>query len=313
MKPEGTQIMSNSFIAIILAGGIRPAPLSNALGTPVLCLPVAHETTLLSAWLHRLTNIGSCRSVYVVVSSETDADAIRAVAQGIVDDGQTSCAPQVMVEPHRWRGTAGAVRDVAATVLSDDALVVVEAAVVPPSRAGRVLDTVSASAGAAIGIDTDSSPAGVYAFRPAVLEAIPSIGFYDIKEQLVPSLHVLGSAARVVTVTDRVVRIRDRTGYLAAVADFTEITHMSTTDAGSYPRVDPSASVVGHCIIDPSVVVERDVLVDSSVVLDDVVVRAGATISRSVIGSGVEIEPGALIVDGVKGTQLAAASPVAVP
>ena len=292
--------MSAPFAAIVLAGGIRPAPLSNELRRPPACLPIAHGVTLLEAWLEVLSGVDGCASVLIIVSRKQEADAIEAVLRETDGELRAPVPIKVVVEPHRWRGTGGIVRDIATIATRGEDLVVLESAVLPPPDATRVIDDLRLGAGSVMGIDAARQPAGVYAFDASVLDVIPGIGFYDVKEQLIPALHARGCAAHAVTIADRVLRIRDRAGYLDAVAAFSDARSDPVDPDWTCSGIDSAAAIIGHCLIDSSAVIESGALIDTSVILDNVTVRAGATVSRSIIGPGVEIDSGALIVDTVR-------------
>ncbi len=281
--------MTVSFTALILAGGIRRSELSAQLGRPVLCLPVTRTQTVLDAWLAALANIGDCQSIRIVVSEQDDATQIRHSLEDVAESRPGIEHVQVIVEPARWRGTGGTIQDVVADVSERELFLMVEGSCLPPPWLERLFEPLGADGICSIGIGDESEPAGVYAFKGEVLTLFPSVGYFDVKEQLLPMLYEGGRGARAVKVADHVTRLRERMGYLDAVSRMSGQQMVNDARDEARRRVSTSAVVSATSLVEADVVIEDDAIVHDSVVMTGAVIRAGAVVKRSVVGSNVEI------------------------
>jgi carbonic anhydrase/acetyltransferase-like protein (isoleucine patch superfamily) len=286
--------------AVILAGSLRPSPLRHALDVPELCLPVTPDRVLLEAWRLALETVGPLTRVVVVVRDETDVRSVTAVVRGAV--GLPWC--EIVTEPAAWRGTSGVVRDLTGDLVDDPAddkvVIVAEAAVLPPGDLSPLVHTLRPGDAGVVGVGSDDEPAGVFALTGAAVGLAPEKGYHDIKEQLLPALHEASMPVRSVPVTERVCRIRDRSSYLAAVAqlrhavpDANEPDPRTITPQTSVAR---SAVVDGDSLVEPGVIVEEDAVIHDSVVLSGATIGAGAVVTRSVVAPMSVIRPGARVV-----------------
>ena len=55
--------MDRQVIAVLLAGTLRPTPLREALGQPVLCVPSGRSGTLLDAWFDVLRKLAELSEI----------------------------------------------------------------------------------------------------------------------------------------------------------------------------------------------------------------------------------------------------------
>jgi UDP-N-acetylglucosamine 2-epimerase (non-hydrolysing) len=292
--PRVDEISSHGhlFAAVILAGGIRPSPLIQALGQPTLCLPINDRQSLLTAWLDALQETGGCESVTVVVSSESDATAVRQTLEEIRRCELTELPVKVIVEPARWRGTGGIMRDVASQMIDADCVLMVEGTCLPPAGLHELVNSLQGTTIAAVGVSSRMQPAGAFAVLREAFQFVPAIGFFDIKEQLLPALYANQRGAKAVEIAQQVVRLRSREGYLLAVASLLKLREQFTGARRPIlaATVSPQARVVGSCLIARGVVIEPGAVVHDSIVLEDAVIRSGAVVSRSVIGAGAEVQ-----------------------
>lgn len=293
--------MALSFTAVVLAGGIRPCPLCEELGTPVLCLPVTDDQTLLTAWLTALSQAGACQGIRIAVTDEADGAEICDQLQECRGPRRQAPDIEVVQDPSPWRGTGGIVRDVSENVPDGHVVLAVEAACLPPRSLDSLLDALEPNTAVTVGIGGADEPAGVYAFRRVVLERIPKVGYFDIKEQLLPVLYERDYGVRLVAVTDRVLRIRDRASYLQAVfsASGRRPPQIGAIHCSTSASVSSSALLGGVCVIGRGAIVKDNAVVHNSVVLSAAVIGAGAIISRSIIGANVEIAAGSMVIDTV--------------
>ena len=292
--------MKESFDAIILAGGLRKSPLHDELGMHELCLPLDDGRTLLAAWLETLGASGGCKDAAIVVSDAEDAQEIQRHLDESADFRHDLPHVQVIVERGRWRGTAGVLRDVADGMVGSEILVAVEAACLPPSSLTPLLASIATGSEGVVGVGSHFDPAGVYGFRRSAMKHVPSVGYFDLKEQLLPEMYTRNASVHAVCVTETVIRLRDREGYLQAISwlvgseDNGESRHCS-----SVTTIAPSVRLVGTCLIDSNAKLEDGVIVRDSVVLDGAVVGIGAVVNRSVIGSGAVIAAGHIVTNAV--------------
>ncbi len=238
--------MGQSAIVLMLAGGLRPAPLQQELGVPPLRLPLGREGTLLDWWIRTIDSTGRCREIRIVVNNGNDANFARRLDHR-GDAPRPGAGVSIVTQPAAWRGAGGVLRDLSSDVSAGDCVVAVEASCLPPPSLEPVLDALADGATAVVGASSDNEPAGVYGFHRSVIEAIPAIGYYDLKEQLFPALHKHGHPARLVRIADRVKRIRDRPTYLRAVQASLEDGANGDGRLRCSPlaRVSPEARIMG--------------------------------------------------------------------
>src|SRR5688572_13091028 len=153
-------------------------------------LPVAHRPLLWYAmsWLRD----GGIRDVAICANRETrvlESRLHRHVPSGMAVSYHEDAMP---------RGAAGAIRDAAAA--SDDAVfVVVDGTAIPNVDMSQLLQAhhdSQAMATVVVHAEANRSgrpslqvPTGIYVFNRRVLDFIPETGFFDLKENLIPSLH----------------------------------------------------------------------------------------------------------------------------
>jgi hypothetical protein len=286
--------------AVLLAGTLKPSPLRRALDVPVLCLPLGATGTVLDAWIDALATVGGCDDVRIVVNTDDDVRTLEPVVRD-TEARHRETVIRTIVEPASWRGAGGILRDVTDDLATDALVLVIEATAMPLRTLRPLPLACSRSSTGVVGALATDEPAGVYAFRRRAFEHVPSVGYYDLKEQLLPALAEAKLAVRAVRLDGQPTRIRDAEGYLDAVRFwFAEDRHEeeSRRIAGNVSVAD-SAIIAGTCII------ERDVTIGERAVVHDAVILAGATIgeeaavSRGVIGSGAVVEPQQRVVGGV--------------
>ena len=273
------------FTVVMLAGALQPSPLQQQLDTPPLCLPIGGGSTLLEAWLASIAEVAGCDHLRIAVNTEADARKIAAHTDAIELPGQAPRQISVIAEPASCRGTGGLIRD-----LSRDStgrvVVVIEAHCLPPRSPEPVLRALDDRTNGAVGVGSDAEPAGIYAFDRAAMKPIPPIGYFDLKEQLLPALSRSGRRVVLARIPERVIRIRDRSSYLESVK-------VSLQRVGSAPHqlhppphanVSRSARVSGWCIVERDAVVEDGAVIHDSVVLTGAVVGRRAVVSRSIVG-----------------------------
>ena len=297
--------MDRRVIAVLLAGTLRPPPRREALGRPIVCLPLGRWGTLLDAWLEVLGGIDEVDEIRVVLNGRPDVEAVNAAM---------SLAPQrpgrgkrrgpnvrCVAEPKAWRGPGGILRDVTDDLDGDDAVIIIEALRLPPPTLKLLVDAFTKSFDGVVGLVGSDQPGGIYVFRQRILQQASAIGYCDLKEQLVPTVSRGGAKITTAPLGEAAYPIRDRAEYLAAVrASLAQSPDLDppTRIAGA-AAVSNSALLEGFCVIEPDAVIGDGAVVHDSVVLSQAVIGGGAIVSRSVIGSSVAIAPCCQIVQKI--------------
>jgi len=284
--------MTAQISAIMLAGTILPTPFQEALGMPVLCLPLGGSGTILDAWRRLYGSIEELETVQLVVRSKQEHTSAVAVARAAQRRQRQGPWISVSQDPGAWRGVAGLLHDLTRPLANDEIVLVSEAHCQPPASLQPLLDALDSLAIGVVGTTRHDEPAGIYAFRRTAFDSVPQIGYCDLKEQLLPQLHSAGLNVVAAPVAERSRRVRDLESYLNAV-------RASGRSAGGAPsmRVSSQASVSGSAILDgfgviePGAVVEDGAVVHDSVVLGGATVGGGAVVSRSVIGPKATVAP----------------------
>jgi NDP-sugar pyrophosphorylase family protein len=203
------------------------------------------------------------------------------------------------------RGPAGCVHD-AAMVTPADFYVVVEGSIIPGIDLAPVLRA-QAKNGAALTIvvnDADEeeecfgsrmSPAGIYIFSPRACEVIPTTGYQDIKEMLVPQLRRKDGVVSAYFAAEPSPRINHLEWYLAAQGWILQKLGSGGPPSGGYRQLDGSyihrrayvaddACIVGPVMVGPNARVEQEsVILGPSVIGNGSVIGDQSVVKHSVI------------------------------
>lgn len=300
----------------IVIAGTYPAGRStlDAL-VPRPLLPVAQQPLITYAlrWMHA----GGLEQATICANS-----AARSIRTRL--DGEALEMALDYVEDWSPRGAAGCVRD-AGSRLDARTFVVADGTAVPEVDLAQLLATHRGSSAVltvVAGADATGRlcPSGVYVFDRRAFDYIPSDGFQDIKERLVPRLYA--AAEHVVTHVARRVapRVVNTDTYLALDQWAVERMAQSSDLSRGYRLrgeavvhesawVDPSARLLGPMLLGPGVKVQcgatlvgplslgpmtsvgKGAVVSRSVVWSGCVVGAEALVDRSMLADGARIEP----------------------
>ncbi len=308
--------------AIILAGSHAWSSDDLSMIGPRLLLPVANVPMVehILAWLRDA-------AVQRVVFCHNDSDANLWEQLGIGTSQGFEFYYCVDREP---RGPAGCCRD-ASFLVKAARYIVMDGSVLPDfSLADALARHMDSRAVATVVVTRESqvrpaeeqwSPAGVYIFEARVLASIPSTGFQDIKEMLLPRLHDQGEPVRTYATKRPCPRLSGMEacfmvqawmlrrmwagevatpGYFRANGTFQHATAVLNAGAeivgpvmlGPGSRIERGAAVIGPTVIGRDCVVQRDCVLQRSILWDECVVGAAARIDRCVLVSGSHIEPG---------------------
>jgi NDP-sugar pyrophosphorylase family protein len=199
------------------------------------------------------------------------------------------------------RGPAGSLRD-AIDDIDADRFVVVEGTLIPQLDLDTLLDA-HARTGAAMTMVTAGTPdrlapAGIYVIERAALAEVPTAGFQDLKETLLPRLHRAGARVLPFALAQDVPRVATLDGYLAANAWVVErlTGHAAGTVFGMGAEPPAGALIVGPVLVGTGARIEPGAtIVGPAVIGHRSVVAEGALVSRSVIGDGCTIGRGAMV------------------
>jgi hypothetical protein len=289
--------MNSTHLMVMLAGAVDPSPLQRELDMPLLCLPLGRRGTLLDAWLEVMTRSPGCAAVSIVLNTPSDAEIVRNLADAYCAARPSGPPVSVMAEPAHWRGAAGLIRDMSWNT-SFHSVVAVEAHCLPPRSLEPLLKAFHGPTSGVVGSGPKAEPTGLYVFDRAALAIVPPDGYFDLKEQLLPALYRAGRSVRYVEVTDRVLRLRDRAGYLLALRASLGGNWIRRSETATVSR---QARLCGACVIEPGAVVEDRAVVHDSIVLEGAVVGAGTVMSRSLVLPHATVPAGSRVMERVVG------------
>lgn len=268
--------------AVLLAGTIRPTPLRAAVGVPTVCLPVGDAGSVLHAWWKSLRTVDGLARVIVVVNSSEDVASVTQLVERDGGLGFPGAKLEVIVEPASWRGAGGILRDVTEGLDEAQMVLAGEASVLPPTSLAPLVEVMGAEDAGAVGIGPEDEPTGISAFRRGALMNVPTVGYHDLKEQLLPKLAERGAVVRAARFEHGAQRMRDRAGYLEAVAcSLRAVDHAQRVSSGA--SISGSAILDGFCIIEPGAVVEDGAVVHEAVVMSGATISGGAVVTQSVV------------------------------
>lgn len=262
-------------VCVLLAGGLRPAPLAADLQRSTLDLPVAPTHTLLEHWLALFSPISTGLGVNIdvrVVGSRT-------VPFPVVRPRDTDLAVAILCDRDEYRGPAGAVADACAHEPDETLIVIAEASrFVACTLAPIVAEHIETDVDITVASNEDSAPAGIYVTNRRQLSLVPPRGFYDIKEQWLNTAVRRGAKVGVHRLKGRAsVPLRTREQYVGIIR----------------------ATCGGGSLIETGAEVARTARVIHSVILAGAVVPDHAVIARSVVGECNRLSPRAHIIDDV--------------
>lgn len=281
---------------VFLAGGPHRSLIERLTGWPHRLLPVGPQHCLLACWKEviewALGGSGSLRagSWRLLLSHD------QSVWEG-VEVSDVGAAYETVAH----RGTAGAVLD--SLRLNDGEcapLLLVEVSASPVVDLGPLVaawDQVrNRKFGCVLGASKLGRYCGVALCQRAVFELVPKVGFFDLKEQLLPAILRAGGGIESTVVADRARRVRDRLEWLYAVQAWREFAASPKVmgdcaltrsgNGGERNLIATSASTSGASVV-------------SSIVMDEAIVEPGGVVARSIIGPGMRVPAGARIVDAI--------------
>jgi exosortase len=223
-------------------------------------------------------------------------------------------------------GTAGCLRDAVESDPGELIVMLSASLVVPPSISSLVEAHRTSRAALSVVFNPAlsderavGSSAEIYLCQPDVLGYIPSAGFSDIKEGLIPSMLRAGASIRPVLLKQAVGNYHDRVGYLEAISTYLAshvraengVAAHETGSANIHPtarvhgpvaiadraRISKDAVVVGPAILGRGASVGPGSIVVRSALWQDATVGARCTVSDSVIDRETGVPDGSIIAE----------------
>lgn len=279
---------------VLLAGSVRATELSRSIGRSLLDLPLDARDTVLSLWQSRVETMAS----HVGLARLPIRIIINQAGHAPRSQREASTAP-VSVEHDRieYRGTGGALRDVAEGYGEGDAILVANGAQVmtePLELMAR--DLIHADADVSLVSHEDGTPTGLFLLRCGALRDIQPNGFVDLKEQVLPRLAGAGRSIHVLRRSEATgVAVRTLDGYLEALRVQARLA------AGRPMNHDPYEEdwAPTFSLIESGARIGPGATIHDSVVLDGGIVGAGAVVVRSVVCPHGAVVPDATVSDRI--------------
>lgn len=271
---------------VVLAGGIRPAPLMRQTGSPTLDLWLGPGGTVLEQWLARASEATRPGArVQIVHDARFAGPASPARSSGL--------EVSIVAEPQSLRGPAGILKDVCADLDASSVALVGDAARWM-SRAPADLLEAHAARGAAVtvGVNADGSPAGLYAVTVGALERVAKRGFVDIKEQWLERLSESGAGVwthRLAGVGTLPLRTREQ--FLEAARQASG----AGPSLGARRLWDRAEASGAWRVVAPGATVDAGASIVESVVMPGAEIGGGAAVVRSIVGPSARVEAGEIV------------------
>jgi len=273
---------------VVLGGGLSPAPIARATGLAVLDMPVSPTRCLADVLSSRLDESFQLpEGVRPIVLRSEGMPIARRLPEGL----------ELLTEQRRYRGPAGAVRDVCGEGDPDAWIAVIEGNRYFGESLSPVVARATGDADVVVGANPDRTPSGVYLLRRRVIEMTPRLGFLDLKEQLLKKLIAAGGRAVSANLHGMgVFAVRTRLDLLQAVER--ESVRERSRRATLYARRVVAAQK-WTSVVEPGATVDPDSVLVESVVMAGSDIGPGAVVVRSLVCPGAVIRPGEELVDRV--------------
>lgn len=264
-------------------------------------LPTPVAPSLVAAWVQLVKQFDHVSEITVVTGRPEDLPKIEKQLSSIPDF--LGYPLEVKTDKNEHRGTAGTLRDTIIGREDANDLLLIEGTTIPPSNIDVVAETNIDDEGIAGAIiqTQQSEPAGMIILKRNVLDLVPEVGFFDLKEQLLPKVISDGKRVIVREIDDQLRRITRVEEYLDHIARFPRPTK-SRGDLDPWihetAQVDPTAVVTSSVLIGKGVQVGPGAIIDQAVLLEGSQIGADALITRSVVKPNAQIQAGTRLDEG---------------
>jgi len=277
---------------VLLAGAVRVSDLTRGTGRSILDLPLAPRRSVFGQWCEEASRLVEWAGL-----TQLQVDVVLAPATDAPDVPPTSDSVRVYVrrDEASFRGTGGALRDIAATVGRHGVMLVANAGqILGEPLVSTTRRLVEAGADVAIVSHSDGTPSGVTLLSSRVLAGVNPVGFVDFKEQVLPSLRGRFDVRAVSfdRATGRPIRTLE--SYIGALREH----HDAQRSPGA---LDPFAErwSPSFAVAEVGSEVAESARLHDSVVLAGGRVEADAVVVRSVVGPNGVVLRGQIVVDSV--------------
>jgi hypothetical protein len=262
---------------VLLAGSIRGGPLRRIASRHFLDLPIAETQTLLGFWVRQFEDLA-------------DSLGLAHLRARIVVDRQAAALPRVPAtsgrvdvsvehDPVEYRGTAGVVRDLMPAA-SAGSVLICTAAQLPVGRLADHVRRMSAmKADAVLHAEPDASPSGVMLCRWHALAAVPTVGFHDLKEQVLPLLAKQHNVRVAPGLSQSFIPLQTLNDYLSVVRWY----------ATSHAADGGAATNGAFCLVEAGATIGRGAVLQDTVVLRGATISGSAVVARSLVAEGVTV------------------------
>lgn len=294
--------------AVILAGGVRSGLELAGAQLPRALWPLPSEPVITGVIRFLLSQ--GVQEIAICANGKTPLIAARLQATG-----EDFLSHLYFSEDRFPRGPAGCLKDLQSWLGNDDFVVIqgtgmyaFDLGAMQQQHANTAAAITVAAMPNSFGDDNGLEPAGVFLMSPRVLDYIQTVGYQDIKEQLLPRLRTAGQRVICHEIDGSVKLIHGTEHYLQALQEAIEQAGSNTDAVEQQPgmfvhasaQVHPSVRSGGNVWIDRSAIVdEKAVIVGPVVIGPNVRVGRDVLVSRAVLMDGCVISDGAEVVDTV--------------
>ncbi len=280
--------------AIIFVGGPGHSMLRKVAGHPVCLLPIPGGKSLLHSWIDVLKTEMNVESISLVTGRLDDVPALE--QQVLTYQGNEHLNISVHADQSSHRGTAGALKDFIDERPHFRNLLFIEGNRIPPEYPRNLFckDFIDDEVVGVLGRTARHETAGMILMKREMIEDVPTIGFFDFKEQLIPRTIESGSRILVKEISRQSIRLSTPSAYLKQLIEFEPLKEgeCSGPFISDSAQIDPTVVLGRHVIVGADVRIEARCLIQDSVILEGSRVGADSTLIRSIVTRDSMIERG---------------------
>jgi hypothetical protein len=262
---------------VLLSGQVRPTSLTRHIQRSVLDLPVTATARVMDVWQHAVAALAQRLGVEALPVRLLLNDRAPEPTEPAT---RTQVPTSVEFDSGEYRGTGGALRDVAVQYEANDWLLLASGGQVLVQPLADVVARLSeGAADVRLVTHADGTPSNLMLVRCGALWSISSVGFVDFKEQALPTI----AAKHPVDVVEHTqpvgIPTRTRSEYLKALYRY----HAPQMHNAS--EVDPFMETwrPTFSVIESGAEVDEQARIHDAVVLAGSTVEAGAVVTRSIV------------------------------
>jgi len=273
---------------VLLGGLVRPTPLSKSIDRSVLDLPIDGQRSVFDLWHHHLATLAQeLHHTQLPVRVAIDRQSV--VPR--IPHGDSPVAITIERDEIGLRGTGGVLHDLSSEHDDKDYILVANAAqVLLQPLAPMVAELSAANADVAMISHAYGIPTSLMLIRCEVLRSIASIGFVDLKEQLLPKITPCRSVRVIHWPHPTGMPIQTLNGYIQSLRA------IASDDKPMDTRLKEDWNST-FSIIENGAIVDPSAIVHDSVVLRGSRVDRNAVIIRSVVCQGAVVKRNSTVTD----------------